>query len=970
MDNLSLHYGTDPILGFHLATACAPLVDSSPLNPTQTDAHGLKPAVKASRQQFEAWCSAFRSRSRQLTLRFFVGEALTLCHALQQNLTAADDAAHWYRAPYQPDPLILDSHDYTSGQAPLTFNVIDTSNLIDHFGSINLLVAAAPLLDNGLAANLVTEFLLRRYDSNQPPMDGLLCGNFNALSIVLGLFPVQHWTNTSSTSPLYGSILTVCSSDFGKDTATQLHSRLTWKNHIPADTLGNVILHCSEEDLARLLYQTYLTMFEGEDPNVLTAKRNARHVRNISMPYYTRASYAAFLRFVKARVESDWSKVFAMLLNFIDNDTNLMLGRNFLQELRVQMHLFGVSAGLIPDVSLDERARTHREAAQLAWNPLPNLVSVTLKVPRSKLRVFSEVPRERLGTPPLNCHVVTPTGRSTFAAIHLTFGTEKFSGVRNTGSFTLDIQQDSRGWNDDSALWISFLAPTALLLVEPQNASVQCTLQPTSYTIKSFGSRLDEDLTLFKSSLGDSDHVFIRCRLNMVASPAVLPELSFGRYGDVSEQNEVHVNVFVDFEAGTAQLSNLTGRLDLISDDLKAELSSGAVVDTIQVSAYVIAVKIRTSQARFEIYYPVPVLKSQNKIRVARKSSYIGVIVPAASPSMKHYFPDFIHPSFPGSTSPMTWNAPHLPLSRLPVIDTTADHDKQWLARHLTSMWSARERQLRESSLGSTPNNPEVRIALKDSVLTILSHFARAATTTITPLFALANPAGGGVHILILASALRLDLSHQSVVLDAACVPLTPRTVQAAAQVLRRLQSHPCHPLCQVDVDARELRAWKTLLPALVERARTWSHVADCAYNSSGIPVSLEDGTSPLCACGAGVFPEGFFGEGDLKECFEGLRGWAVRVAVAPIFSSPTAEVQDDGLGGGLGGGGALGGGSVRAGKRTGRCGVCGKAEKVGGGELLRCSRCKKVRYCSPECQKRDWKRHKVGCVAAAASEG
>lgn len=95
-----------------------------------------------------------------------------------------------------------------------------------------------------------------------------------------------------------------------------------------------------------------------------------------------------------------------------------------------------------------------------------------------------------------------------------------------------------------------------------------------------------------------------------------------------------------------------------------------------------------------------------------------------------------------------------------------------------------------------------------------------------------------------------------------------------------------------------------------------------------------------------------------------------MRVAVAPIFSSPTAEVQDDGLGGGLGGG-ALGGGSVGAGKRTGGCGVCGEAEKVSGGELLRCSRCKKVRYCSPECQKRDWKRHKVGCVAAAAaSEG
>lgn len=30
-------------------------------------------------------------------------------------------------------------------------------------------------------------------------------------------------------------------------------------------------------------------------------------------------------------------------------------------------------------------------------------------------------------------------------------------------------------------------------------------------------------------------------------------------------------------------------------------------------------------------------------------------------------------------------------------------------------------------------------------------------------------------------------------------------------------------------------------------------------------------------------------------------------------------------------------------------------------GKLL-CGRCRKVRYCSPECQKDDWKRHKIYC--------
>ncbi len=39
-------------------------------------------------------------------------------------------------------------------------------------------------------------------------------------------------------------------------------------------------------------------------------------------------------------------------------------------------------------------------------------------------------------------------------------------------------------------------------------------------------------------------------------------------------------------------------------------------------------------------------------------------------------------------------------------------------------------------------------------------------------------------------------------------------------------------------------------------------------------------------------------------------------------------------------------------------CAVCGNAAKS------KCSRCKTRRYCSPECQKRDWATHKESCVA------
>ncbi|KAK4541986.1 hypothetical protein LTR36_007186 [Oleoguttula mirabilis] len=45
-------------------------------------------------------------------------------------------------------------------------------------------------------------------------------------------------------------------------------------------------------------------------------------------------------------------------------------------------------------------------------------------------------------------------------------------------------------------------------------------------------------------------------------------------------------------------------------------------------------------------------------------------------------------------------------------------------------------------------------------------------------------------------------------------------------------------------------------------------------------------------------------------------------------------------------------------------CGACTAEEGKGGSPLLQCGRCKTQRYCSKECQRKDWRAHKVGCAA------
>lgn len=45
-------------------------------------------------------------------------------------------------------------------------------------------------------------------------------------------------------------------------------------------------------------------------------------------------------------------------------------------------------------------------------------------------------------------------------------------------------------------------------------------------------------------------------------------------------------------------------------------------------------------------------------------------------------------------------------------------------------------------------------------------------------------------------------------------------------------------------------------------------------------------------------------------------------------------------------------------------CGGCGARKKEGGGDLMRCGKCRAMLYCCVACQKSDWKRHKAVCTA------
>ncbi|KAI4126246.1 MAG: hypothetical protein LQ347_005055 [Umbilicaria vellea] len=955
-DAFTLHYGTDPLLGFHLATAYASLTSGSPLK-SSGNSH-LHKVVAAARLQFREWSTSFRKHAQKnLTIRFFTGDALAFCHTLQHMHMPGDRSqSNWYRDQYHLDPLILDGEDYASkGNAPLLFNVIDTSNLLDHVGAINILVAASPLLEKSISATLYTEALVKKQEDLKALVDSVLCGHFPTLSILFGLMPIEYWTNSTATSNadehLFDKVISTMSDRDGN--TGQMHNRLTWKR-LAAESTAVPVIRFDGPELAHVMHQFYLKMFQNEDMKQLFSKIDLQTIQNSSVLHYHRGSLASFLCFVKKRVVVDWNETMNVFLSLIENDSILLMGKNYLQELYLQLHLLDLYTVATFRPAFNRVSRFQALKGLGAWKDIPAVICINLKVPRAKLWAITEVPLKELGTPILHCILQSSSEyrggqwQNIFAVVQLAFGEITTSGSRCNDDFRVNVSEDMHSWKGRSSLIVSFLVPSWVVLLEPQTATVAFGVQSTPHSTKTFMNRLGFDMNIYKTTLGDEDNVYMtKHRPNLSGHTSVCNFENSSRVATKHTHEEVAITVKAKVDLKTGQITALVGRLDILSEDIKSSLSNGAIVETVQISPCTIGIAIGKSGLKFHLLFPIPVLGSQSKTRIARKSSYIEVVAPMADPRDGDGFSHFMYPMFPSKGGPVIWNMPRLNLDCLPIFDTSKKKELEWLNTHVSLMFSARERHLREKSMKSgAANHMDARVNLKDSLFSLFMHFSGLQGQQAR-VFGISDPGHSGVHILVFVSCLRLDLANHTVVLDAAILPLHSSLMPKTLPFLEKITELG---ICNIITDSDELRLWKEILPAWVERCRQWEHRSSCTYLSkSKIPLSVEFGQNPICSCGEGTLPSSYKFD---------LPGWdlavkyAVRAAISPSFSVPFVEQSFGGTEE-----------SEPVARYETGCRVCGKSKSDDGGKgLSKCARCQGVRYCSVECQRADWKEHKKVC--------
>ncbi|KAK4249019.1 hypothetical protein C7999DRAFT_30550 [Corynascus novoguineensis] len=971
---VKLHYAIDPLLGFHLSTAYVPLAHASQQSQGSPRVSKTEGVVAAARAEFLAWSNTFKARGREnVRLRFFAGDAISFCHTLQhRHVTGSERSAHWYRSRHTTlEPLVLIEDDYgTDGSAPVSFNVIDTSNLIDHVGGLNLLAAASPLLDGHASSSLYTETLVQRTHSQQEQLDQLLGGHLPTSSLLLGLFPVEYWTNTCHSSIGDEQLIRFILSQQEETTISmkQSYSRVTWKRPPYNSASQMERLHMDEEELAFLLYRVYVEMFPGENMERMLsiASINPESTLHASFPTYTRANFVSFLVLVKKRIVACWDRAIDILLARIECNRTLLTGRHYMQELYLYMHLLDIHSVdtfrsfATRDIGIGTAPKGVPSAAY--WQNMPPSVCITLKVPRSALRVFTEPDPSTVGNLPVHGVVRDSSDRFMgwehyFAAVQLGFGSLSTEGVPFSNTFELSITEDHKGWHGNCFC-----------------------MQNTPVTAGRFTRQLGLDLSIFKTKLGDTDNVYISKNLPNQTGTITVPAFAEDAFASLTpEPVEFKITVTVMINPNTARIALMTARLDVISRILRSALLGSCPVQITPTSPCAFIVTV--NETPITVTFPVPVIAESVRTRIARTSAYIELTAliipdPAVYPSATFTSP-LLFPNFPNSTTnnpvPILWNNPQTSLSTAPIISLSNPSALTFLPVHTGQMFSAREARVRSNPfLLAAATQPErTRIGLKESLYVLFMQFSgldskrNPTSRRNEPIFALYNPIAGAcaVSMFIFPSTLRLDLARRTVLLDCAVLPVTYGilpTLERSGFLAAVGDQGGVH----IKVDGDELRLWKEVLPAWVERCRAgeWAHRERCEYRVGPgryrAPVSVEAGQEVVCGCGKGVFPVGW--EVDVP-MWEVVKRYCVRAAISPLFANALvedvmADVETLGL--------TLGREKEGKGDGVTGCRNCAREKSREGGELKACGKCQKVRYCGRTCQRADWKRHKKDCIA------
>ncbi|KAK3948027.1 hypothetical protein QBC32DRAFT_373864 [Pseudoneurospora amorphoporcata] len=984
--HVRMHWGLDPLLGFPLAEAYVRTEDE----PEIWAAEGLNAQTKVlslAMGTFAHWCQSFQQawgaagRRSGVVMRWFVGDAIAFGHSLQGLANTRGGIrknSHWYHSRHGFLSLVLDGEDYnmkpgtsrTSYPAPLSFMVIDTSNLTDDLGALNVLIATSPLLKNNAAATIYTEMLTRYHRTYKQEADNLLCGPLSTVGLLLG----------------------------DMDDGGAPERRSNHKLYTPASFAAflKFIKSRAQVDDWTVTIEAVLALIEQEPPR-------QPHGDSEPVADYTPELRAWLHLFGVYKLEWNrlvprWERLWQLrtwksippvmcVTVVVPQEALPKVGRLEMENLRLGRPSFVECAISKPGV--DDKSCHGFAAVQVGYG-WPQNSNTRIRGPGS---IFIVDPARAPGLEG-ECHLLVsfmvPTsvllrdGKTSTVKVQFrrTPSTADYEGGQGGLGPGLTIYETPLH-NYDQVVITQYMPkqrgiptlhefPTS---VPPPDLQARTTIvgsiANTTGKITSLAARIRFTCPELNSRLANG--YTARCR---VVSPCAFlitlkgtPTARLCNMNSTKSDEPVPRSIEASIpQGGRTWESTFTFSFPLLSDVTEAELVTGPV-----------------SPANNFIELTVPVIRPENFRRIA-----------TASPSW--IYPAVLPLPLSSPPVPISWSIPYLPcIDKLPVIDLEKirkssepswDGFKRWLDNYtrIYSDWEHRYMNARASVQENLLSAGESScLHWKKMVRAMFMLFAGAAKRQIT--FVVCRKGQMRVEMVFYMSCVRLDMANRCLVLDGAVLVRTAETsrlmdvlekmfkdgdvltlasladAEARIHVGAELDTKPIVCYFQTTPDA--IQMWKEILPAYVERCRTWEHDPErCEYvhraGETGVvsPMDVdEDESSVLCSCGNGQLPDN---ERVPSKVWEMIKRRLVRVAISPPFGCAFVEkpyLPED-----------IATVNNQAppppppprGPPKAVCRNCKREKRKDGGELDQtCPVCGGMKYCSRNCQRADSRRHK-----------
>lgn len=947
---------SDPLLGFRFASA----FDDS--NSSQEEL--AEAVVKLAKDQFQEWCASFGERVREngIVIRFYCGDALRFSYALQSlggNATPEAKLLSLFTTAWRSTPLTLENSGMTRGIR--AFDVIDTNNLADPLGILNLLPAISPLLSRKATSVLFTETLSLYAKDPAEILSHVLCCDIATFSLLLGLAPSGH---------LFGFTTYAVGLDAQRQFSVHrnnhdsYHMRIEWRYPNLDDPAGRELTF-EPHELALFFFKLYQRMFEIDSMS-LTIVKEMHCLR------YSRLGFCALVCLAKSCVKNDQLSTFGdCLLGRIEQEDWLRVGGLQLLELSLHFYQLGIcsrpslleiphqimlaSQKYFKDGPLSSR-NGEADVDPLDHNKFPRLVWISLSVPRGDLEALKiDNKYATVGLQIKIRHTKSKT-QAIFVTLQCFFGS-LVQRVEDNDAY--DVIEDQRGLKGTSDLIVTCAVPSLVLMIESR--------EPTRIELACLSNRLTVSYmhgeAICSYSL-DEDNVLI------LREP---PGVRF--------QSDATDHAVILRTASTSQKPCFVR----IRDGLSVEtLEIQKNFEHLETESTIIARQISpcTISERFngfevgQIQFPYPITLHKATIDTSNKVKML-----VAKPSLALDNTGYTLNPFPvvlnGSDAyPLT--LPKINVNQQPIISGTDRETGEWISNLMHSMFCARERTYwRESDTGHQEDFPAL-FSIKSYIHNMAVSFVQPSPLGRKRTFLFDSGDPRSISMIIFVSALRHNIDQSSVVLDAYFLPLIAESSPIASVIKKLLAHKTTQPISYSmrDVDEQLVRR---MLPATVEACRKgWDHIPGCKYRQYGSVSSYtESNQSPICTCGEGKDAEDF----PQVEGWKTLSGYATRIALMPLSTVDYAEAhysqeEHDRCEKGMVSMPISSNSRIEEITRTlvDQLGVvdpreCKKCGEIPQGDTVhkQCARCRGMRYCGPVCQKADWKEHKKICKTVAA---